>query len=100
MQFEKSKCQILQLGQGDPDYIQIGVQEAGEHSHRKGAGVSGDNKLNLSQQCTLVAQRPTIPYGASGPAQPLGEGRDCPGGAHHRRCSAITTSQPEPIVEH
>lgn len=40
----------------------------------KGLEAVVDGKVNVSQQCALAAKGPTVPWGAPGPALPVGEG--------------------------
>ena len=58
MKFNKSKCQILHLGMGNPGYTYKVVDERLQSSPaERDLGVWVDGKLNMSQQCALAAKR-------------------------------------------
>lgn len=55
IKFNKSKCQILDLEQDNPGYIY--VQTVGWEVAEWGLQVLADSKWNLSQLCSMAAQR-------------------------------------------
>ena len=58
MKFNKSKCKILHLGRGSPYYQNKLEDRRMEHiSAEKDLGTLVDGKLDVSQQCALVAQK-------------------------------------------
>ncbi|KAK4811098.1 hypothetical protein QYF61_016384, partial [Mycteria americana] len=58
MKFNKSKCQILHLGQGNPGYMyKLGEERLESSPVERNLGVWFDGKLNMSQQCALAAKR-------------------------------------------
>ncbi|KAK4810522.1 hypothetical protein QYF61_004485 [Mycteria americana] len=58
MKFNKSKCRIPHLGQGNPGYTyKFGDERLESSSTERDLGVWVDGKLNMSQQCALAAKR-------------------------------------------
>lgn len=55
-------------------YRQMGVEGTGSSLMERGVGVLADGMLDLSQQCSPAAKRQRVPWGASGPALPPGQG--------------------------
>jgi len=58
MKFNKAKCKVLHVGQGNPKYkYRLGGEWLKSSPEDKGLGVLGHDKLNMSQQCELAAQK-------------------------------------------
>jgi len=56
--FNKSKCQILHLGWGNPGYMyRLGDERLDNSLLERHLGVCVDGKLNMSQQCALAPRR-------------------------------------------
>jgi len=54
MKFNKAKCKVWHIDQGNPKHK---YRLGGERPSGEGLGVLVDEKLNMTQQCVLAAQK-------------------------------------------
>ncbi|PKU27736.1 rna-directed dna polymerase from mobile element jockey-like [Limosa lapponica baueri] len=97
MKFNQAKCKVLHLGHGNPRHkYRLGGEWTESSSEEKDLGVLVDEKLNMTWQCALAAQKANpilgcIPSSVASRALLLRSGETPPGAL----CPALESSAQE-----